>query len=64
MFFVGIDIGKRNHEIVLINEKADTVGKTLRITNTKDGSKQLLFLNKRHLLPENTMVGMEATGHY
>lgn len=65
MFFVGIDIGKRNHEIALINEKGDAVGKTLRITNTKDGSKQLLiFLNKHQLLPENTMIGMEATGHY
>lgn len=65
MFFVGIDIGTQNHEIALINDQGATMGKTLRITNTKDGSEQLLnFLHKHQLLPENTTIGMEATGHY
>lgn len=65
MFFIGVDIGKRNHEIALIDEKGTAIGKTLRISNTQSGSVKLLnFLNKHQLTPENTMIGMEATGHY
>jgi transposase len=65
MFFIGIDIGKRNHEIALINDRGDTVGSTLRITNSKSGSEKLLnFINQHHLDASNTMIGMEATGHY
>ncbi|SDL13970.1 hypothetical protein SAMN05216216_14115, partial [Lacicoccus qingdaonensis] len=29
MFYLGIDIGKRNHEVGLINHSGDPVGKTL-----------------------------------
>lgn len=65
MFFVGIDIGKRNHEIALIDEKGTSLGKTLRITNTKKGSLQLLdFFNKHDVNSDNVMIGLEATGHY
>lgn len=65
MFFIGVDIGKRNHEIALIDEKGAAIGKTLRITNTQSGSATLLdFFTKHQLTPENTMIGMEATGHY
>ena len=65
MFFLGIDIGKQHHEVGLIDQHGKSIGKTIRISNTKFGSEQLLaFFNKHALLPENTMVGMEATGHY
>lgn len=65
MFFIGIDVGKRAHEVALIDEKGSAIGKTIRITNTKQGSEQLLkFLEKHELTPDNTMIGMEATGHY
>lgn len=65
MFFIGVDIGKRNHEIALIDEKGAAIGKTLRITNTQSGSAKLLsFFTKHQLTPENTLIGMEATGHY
>lgn len=65
MFFIGIDIGKRNHEVALIDKKGTAIGKTIRITNTKHGSEQLLnFFKKHNLTPDNTMIGMEATGHY
>jgi transposase len=63
--FLGIDIGKRNHEVALIDDKGNQIGTTLRIANTKQGSEKLLhFINQHQLLPENTMIGMEATGHY
>lgn len=35
MFFIGIDVGKWNNEVALIDKKGITVGKTVRITNAK-----------------------------
>lgn len=65
MFFVGIDIGKTNHEIALIDSSGNQIGKTIRISNTKKGSTALLsFFEKHQLTSENMMIGMEATGHY
>ena len=65
MFFVGIDIGKRNHEAAIIDEKGKPVGKPIRFSNTKAGSEKLLqFINNHELSPDNSMIGLEATGHY
>lgn len=65
MFFIGIDIGKRNHEVALIDSNGNLIGKTIRISNTKKGSEDLiLFFHKHQLSPENVLIGMEATGHY
>lgn len=65
LFYVGIDIGKRNHEVGLIDEKGNPIGKTLRFANSKVGSNKLLtFFNQHELIPDNTVVGLEATGHY
>jgi len=65
MIYLGIDIGKHHHEAGLINEKGDSIGKTLRFANTKKGSEKLLnFLNQHQVTPENCACGMEATGHY
>lgn len=44
MFFIGIDVGKRNHEVALIDEKGVPIGKTIRITNTKLGKQPLTSL--------------------
>jgi len=65
MFYLGIDIGKRYHEAGLINDKGDPVGKTIRFANSKDGSEKLIkFINQYKLTPDNSVVGIEATGHY
>lgn len=48
VFFIGIDIGKRNHEVALIDEKGIAIGKTLRITNTQSGSAKLLNFFKQN----------------
>lgn len=65
MFFIGIDIGKRYHEVALIDGNGNVIGKTIRISNTKHGSEKLIdFFNKHNLTPNNTLIGMEATGHY
>lgn len=65
MFYIGIDIGKRNHEIGLIDDKGKPIGNTLRFTNSKKGSEKLLeFINQYNLTPDNSVIGIEATGHY
>lgn len=65
MFYIGIDIGKRHHEAGLIDEKGNHVGKTIRFANSKAGSERLLeFINQYNLTPENSVIGLEATGHY
>ncbi|MGX4667788.1 IS110 family transposase [Cerasibacillus sp. JNUCC 74] len=65
MFYIGVDIGKRHHQVGLINDKGDPVGKTVRFANSKKGREKLLqFINQYKLIPDNTDVGMEATGHY
>jgi len=65
MFYIGIDIGKRNHEVGLIDDKGKPIGKTLRFTNSKKGSEKMLeFINQYNLTPDNSVVGIEATGHY
>ncbi|WP_077330025.1 IS110 family transposase [Virgibacillus siamensis] len=65
MIYLGIDIGKRHHEAGFINEKGNSIGKTVRFANSKTGSDKLLkFLNQHQATPENCICGMEATGHY
>ena len=65
LFYLGIDIGKRNHEVGLIDEKGNPIGKTLRFANSKAGGDKLLaFFNQHDLIPDNTVIGLEATGHY
>lgn len=65
LFYLGIDIGKRNHEAGLIDENGNPIGKTLRFANSKAGSEKLLaFFNQYDLSPDNTAIGLEATGHY
>ena len=65
MYYLGIDIGKNNHEAGMIRDDGSHVGKSLRFSNTQEGFQQLmLFLE--HRLPEHEAlcIGMEATGHY
>ena len=65
MLYVGIDIGKRHHEVGVIDDQGHPVGKTLRFANTKVGSEKLLnYFNQHGLTPDNSVIGLEATGHY
>lgn len=65
LFFLGIDVGKRNHEAGLIDEKGNPIGKSLKFANSKAGSDKLLkFINQFELTSDNTVIGLEATGHY
>lgn len=65
MFFVGIDVGKRHHEACVIDSIGQSIGKTLRFTNTQSGAQKLLeWLRKVDKDLVSTCIAMEATGHY
>lgn len=65
MYYLGIDIGKNNHEAGFIREDGSHVGKSLRFTNTQEGFEKLTQLIQDRLPQDETFcIGMEATGHY
>lgn len=65
MYYLGIDIGKNNHEAGLIAEDGSHIGKSLRFANSQEGFGKLITMI-RERLPEGEpfCIGMEATGHY
>lgn len=66
MYYIGIDIAKRGHEVCFTDEKGDVLdGNSFNIPNTVSGIDKLRQkLEKFGLHPGNAIVGMEATGHY
>jgi transposase len=65
VYFVGIDIGKRNHEACIIDVNGKVQQKTLRFSNNQVGGQKLIQW-MRAVDPNltSTHVAMEATGHY
>ena len=66
MYYIGIDIAKKGHEVCFTDDCGDILdGNSFNIPNTHSGIDKLQKkLDKFSLNPENTIVGMEATGHY
>lgn len=65
MIYIGIDIAKRSHVISAVDERGVTVVESFKLNNTADGFEKLLKrLRKAGATPDNTLAGMEATGHY
>lgn len=62
--FVGIDVALREHRVAVLDREGEAVGKSFTITATKDGFTTLLqTLQARGVAPEQTLVGLEASGH-
>lgn len=61
--FVGIDIGKWNHQAAFLNSSGDQISAELSFTNTGEGF-DLLAKSLDSFDKETTVIGMEATGHY
>src|SRR5579883_2798683 len=59
---VGIDIAKRTHEAVLLDDAGEQLGKPLRFANTRAGAQELLA--RLHATGASCLCAMEATGHY
>ena len=64
MYYIGI--AKKAHEVCFTDEKGQILdANTFCIPNTVSGIEKLQKrLDKFGLTPENTTVGLEATGHY
>jgi len=66
MYYVGIDIAKRNHEVCCLSETGEIFdGNSFKIANTQAGiSKLQAKFQKFAITNDNCVIGMEATGHY
>lgn len=65
MFYVGIDIAKKNHEASIIDSNGKLLDKSISFSNSESGCNKLLTLfEKFEANSSNTIIGMEATGHY
>jgi transposase len=61
MRYVGIDIASVTHVVAAVNAESEVVLKATPFDETRDGYEKLLGLLGS---PEDTLVAMEATGHY
>ena len=65
MFYIGIDIAKKNHEASIIDSSGKSISKSISFSNTLNGSSKFIdFLNSFNIDINNCIIGMEATGHY
>lgn len=65
MFYVGIDIAKNNHEGAIIDQAGKLLCESISFSNAKSGCDKLISMLERFSASsDNTVIGMEATGHY
>lgn len=65
MFYIGIDIAKRSHEVSVLDDSQRILEPSMKVANTSAGTQKLLALFQKHqVMPENCLIGMESTGHY
>lgn len=66
MYYIGIDIAKKAHEVCFLDQNGQVLdGNSFKIPNTLSGVDKLQkMLDKYGLTSKNAQVGMEATGHY
>lgn len=64
-YYLGIDVGKFEHQATLVNERREMMGQSIRFKNNFDSFQNLLSQIKKDL-PEQAEIkaGMESTGHY
>lgn len=64
MNYVGVDIGKYYHYACVIDEK-NYASKAFRFNSVQDGYHSFLaFLLEHNCTKQETIIGLEATGHY
>lgn len=65
MFIVGVDIAKRSHEAIVIDDSGNIVKKAFNFKNDSAGFKKLIeVLNSISNDPSDFVIGMESTAHY
>jgi len=65
MVYVGIDIGKHNHEATILDESGKELVESIKFTNSIKGAQKLIMLTSEHLTNiKRATFCLEATGHY
>ena len=65
LFYCGIDIAKNNHEASIIDARGKLLTESISFSNSQKGCEKLFkIFEKLEIIPENVVIGMEATGHY
>lgn len=65
MYYIGIDIAKRNHEVSIIDDSGKSLSKSISIANSQKGLDTFNnYLSSFNVTSENSIIGMESTGHY
>ena len=65
MVYIGIDIAKRFHVLSAVDDDGRIVVESFKFANTDAGFKKLLErLGRAGVKPDDSLTGMEATGHY
>ena len=65
MFIVGVDIAKRSHEAIVIDNSGSIVRKAFNFKNDSSGfSKLIAVLTEISTNPNDFIIGMESTSHY
>ena len=65
MYYIGIDIAKRNHEVSIINADGKSLSKSISIANSQKGLDDFNnYLSSFNVTSQNSIIGMESTGHY
>lgn len=62
LYFIGIDVGKREHHLVILDESGQRVGKPQTIANTRRGFDECL--QTLRALDGSVQLALEATGPY
>ena len=62
-FFVGIDVGKWNHQTTFLDVSGKEIARSLAFQNTSEGV-QKLSESLQSFDKGQTVIGLEATGHY
>lgn len=65
MFYIGIDVGKRNHVASMLDDGKKPLFKAFSFSNTTEGGESLVAQIERFAPDKGAVaIGMEATGHY
>ncbi len=62
MFYLGIDVAKRQHNAMILDEQGQVIQRAFTFANNRAGFDQLSA--RLTALPGPVTVGLEATGHY
>lgn len=64
MYIVGVDIAKRSHEAIIIDDKGNIIKNAFNFKNDYQGFNKLITALESIGDPTNFLIGMESTSHY